>query len=513
MIISDKKYACETCIKGHRSSSCKHFDRPLFEIKKKGRPITQCEHCRELRKTKQVHVKCICEGSSKPSAAPAEPGGSATKKVNKPGFESAAFPNGLPLQASGTLVASPSRMTHESESGCNCASSGTCGCCVPKKNQTHRRSRTTSSLHPGGARMGPAADLRPVLPGPPPPQPQQQPELFLGGLAAAAAGHHHDPSRGLYHNYARHDAYSPYGRAYDVHNTGHQQQPPASTTAPPAADSNMLQQQQQQAYAFPTCNCGPGCQCRGCSHAMGGGGGGTCNNPDTCASCLDCSITALQPFLSQNVDASAGISDSSIDDWLRSLPPGGPDPSTSTSFLDDDLIAASNALSWDPNIPNITFEGDSDFTTTSIFRLASGSSGGQGYPYLDPNFLDGVRFDTSTELRPRSHSPASAMHLARGGATMDMDMGLGSSSASSNSEAQLAITPFRRHSNHNTMQDGLLNLGLNVAGMRSAPQLNQLLPPDIVNNPYHSSSSVSPVQYAPSSNSDSDTSLRDNLRY
>ena len=51
----------ETCIKGHRSSSCKHTDRPLFEIKKKGRPITQCEHCRQLRKERQVHVKCICE--------------------------------------------------------------------------------------------------------------------------------------------------------------------------------------------------------------------------------------------------------------------------------------------------------------------------------------------------------------------------------------------------------------------------------------------------------------------
>lgn len=57
----------ETCIKGHRSSSCKHTDRPLFEIKKKGRPVTQCEHCRELRKTKQVHVKCICESRTEPS--------------------------------------------------------------------------------------------------------------------------------------------------------------------------------------------------------------------------------------------------------------------------------------------------------------------------------------------------------------------------------------------------------------------------------------------------------------
>ncbi|KAI0038621.1 copper-fist-domain-containing protein [Auriscalpium vulgare] len=61
VLISDKKYACEACIKGHRSSACKHTDRPLFEIKKKGRPVTQCEHCRELRKTKQVHVKCLCE--------------------------------------------------------------------------------------------------------------------------------------------------------------------------------------------------------------------------------------------------------------------------------------------------------------------------------------------------------------------------------------------------------------------------------------------------------------------
>lgn len=61
VVVDGKKYACETCIKGHRSSACKHTDRPLFEIKRKGRPVTQCEHCRELRKTKQVHVKCICE--------------------------------------------------------------------------------------------------------------------------------------------------------------------------------------------------------------------------------------------------------------------------------------------------------------------------------------------------------------------------------------------------------------------------------------------------------------------
>ncbi|RUS14842.1 hypothetical protein BC938DRAFT_477181 [Jimgerdemannia flammicorona] len=60
VFLNGVKYACATCIKGHRSSQCQHSERPLFEIKKKGRPITQCSHCRELRKTKQVHVKCMC---------------------------------------------------------------------------------------------------------------------------------------------------------------------------------------------------------------------------------------------------------------------------------------------------------------------------------------------------------------------------------------------------------------------------------------------------------------------
>lgn len=53
----------ESCIKGHRSSSCSHSDRPLYEIKKKGRPVSQCERCRELRSTKRVHSKCTCSDS------------------------------------------------------------------------------------------------------------------------------------------------------------------------------------------------------------------------------------------------------------------------------------------------------------------------------------------------------------------------------------------------------------------------------------------------------------------
>jgi len=59
VLINDKKFACATCIKGHRVSGCTHTDRPLFEVKKKGRPATQCNFCRDKRKggTGAVHTK------------------------------------------------------------------------------------------------------------------------------------------------------------------------------------------------------------------------------------------------------------------------------------------------------------------------------------------------------------------------------------------------------------------------------------------------------------------------
>ncbi|KAI0327246.1 hypothetical protein GY45DRAFT_1327842 [Cubamyces sp. BRFM 1775] len=68
--VNEKKFACESCIKGHRSSNCQHTDRPLFEIKKKGRPVSQCEKCRELRKTKRMHSKCTCASIPSSEAGP-----------------------------------------------------------------------------------------------------------------------------------------------------------------------------------------------------------------------------------------------------------------------------------------------------------------------------------------------------------------------------------------------------------------------------------------------------------
>ncbi|KAH8884642.1 hypothetical protein GQ53DRAFT_786086 [Thozetella sp. PMI_491] len=60
MIIDGEKYACEACVRGHRVSNCQHADRKLQHINKKGRPVTQCSHCRAMRKSRASHVKCDC---------------------------------------------------------------------------------------------------------------------------------------------------------------------------------------------------------------------------------------------------------------------------------------------------------------------------------------------------------------------------------------------------------------------------------------------------------------------
>ncbi|KAF6812594.1 copper fist DNA binding domain-containing protein [Colletotrichum plurivorum] len=60
MIIDGEKFACEACVRGHRVSNCQHADRPLQHINKKGRPVSQCQHCRSMRKSRSAHVKCDC---------------------------------------------------------------------------------------------------------------------------------------------------------------------------------------------------------------------------------------------------------------------------------------------------------------------------------------------------------------------------------------------------------------------------------------------------------------------
>lgn len=49
-------------------------------MKKKGRPVSQCEKCRELRKTKRMHGKCNCAPGSATENKFAEPSSSSAAK-------------------------------------------------------------------------------------------------------------------------------------------------------------------------------------------------------------------------------------------------------------------------------------------------------------------------------------------------------------------------------------------------------------------------------------------------
>ncbi|KAM5385695.1 hypothetical protein ACJZ2D_000894 [Fusarium nematophilum] len=65
MILNGEKFACEACIRGHRVAQCQHSDRPLQQVGKKGRPVSQCNHCRTLRKSRSLHTKCKCGSTSR----------------------------------------------------------------------------------------------------------------------------------------------------------------------------------------------------------------------------------------------------------------------------------------------------------------------------------------------------------------------------------------------------------------------------------------------------------------
>ena len=58
-------------------------DRPLTHINKKGRPVSQCTHCRGLRKSRAAHVKCDCgeKSHTKGECIFAERGGSKSELV------------------------------------------------------------------------------------------------------------------------------------------------------------------------------------------------------------------------------------------------------------------------------------------------------------------------------------------------------------------------------------------------------------------------------------------------
>ncbi|KZT70775.1 hypothetical protein DAEQUDRAFT_810374, partial [Daedalea quercina L-15889] len=379
VFVGDKKYACESCIKGHRSSTCKHYDRPLYEIKKKGRPVTQCEHCRELRKTKQLHVKCMCTSKDDDNTASDVAGPSNLGKGSSKVPASAAFPSGLPPEVLEASVALHSALSDGSDSEysnaspvpCDCENSAECtGTCAaarasrtkgkarpsPRRGSSKPASSPQSSSDPpvagpaGIVASAHAAGHRPVLPRPPPAEYHSASRLAHDPSVApsqSSGSRHH--SHGQF--------YSPYGRIYENihaaeeydHRTG--MSPTGQNTQPIPVDAPRTHVDPAAALPdFPSwpsfsaaspdasllppmsfCGCGPACACPSCLEHRGPDAlpNATCANPNTCMACLDYLAGPLPLTTDDSRIAYPDTQAQDVDEWLRQVASAQPQVSTS----------------------------------------------------------------------------------------------------------------------------------------------------------------------------------------
>ncbi|KAI5369760.1 Putative copper fist DNA-binding domain-containing protein [Septoria linicola] len=174
------KWACQSCLKGHRVSGCNHTDRELTLVPKKGRPVTQCQHCRLERKKRSAHVKCDCGEADKPHH-PKE------KCIHLREAEERAKA-GLPDDTSIKLEEDSAHLTAVAEEqGCCCHHGGKCSCSLIKKDPT---SKGSSPPH------GPAV-----------PKPRLETAKSDGSITVFANGHHKPVHR---KNHAAHECGMPY---------------------------------------------------------------------------------------------------------------------------------------------------------------------------------------------------------------------------------------------------------------------------------------------------------------
>ncbi|KAI9802678.1 MAG: hypothetical protein M1825_002700 [Sarcosagium campestre] len=76
-VLNGVKYACEPCMRGHRSSKCTHSDRLLVQVRKPGRPLSSCPH---------TNTQCNCGGirMAIPKASSCACGSDSNKRGDSP---------------------------------------------------------------------------------------------------------------------------------------------------------------------------------------------------------------------------------------------------------------------------------------------------------------------------------------------------------------------------------------------------------------------------------------------
>ncbi|KAL1998253.1 hypothetical protein VTN02DRAFT_6541 [Thermoascus thermophilus] len=187
MLIDGEKWACEACVRGHRVSSCHHSDRPLTHINKKGRPVSQCAHCRGLRKSRTTHVKCECGDKKKNN--------NNTNHHNSSNHES--DPN--------TVNDKGDHKQDHRQRGCGCNHGQRCTCALKKEHH----------LDPVPETSVPATQL--ALPSEPR-KPRLTSTKSEGTLTVFRDGHHKPAHK---HNDMAHKCGMPYTipRSYTMHST------------------------------------------------------------------------------------------------------------------------------------------------------------------------------------------------------------------------------------------------------------------------------------------------------
>ncbi|KAL1747331.1 hypothetical protein HDZ31DRAFT_61388 [Schizophyllum fasciatum] len=267
--VNNKKYACESCIKGHRSSNCHHTDRPLFEVKKKGRPVSQCPKCRELRKTRKLHSKCSCAPGDAPEArtllAPASASGKPRYMPIAP-----ALPNGLRDVLQGGWVAAGDARQRVDALLNPCSCGGVRGCrCSSAQASTSAAASSSSTTLDGpsppisglNALAAAAASLSRQLsasaakhPSTRPPSPKHKRAKVAHGSCCAS----------------RHDACVPTATATPISTPSPGPTlPPLLLSAPPPALLDMPRFTTLTSLAGSGCTCGVDCTCPGCTEHRG----------------------------------------------------------------------------------------------------------------------------------------------------------------------------------------------------------------------------------------------------
>ncbi|KAA1468422.1 hypothetical protein DENSPDRAFT_464247 [Dentipellis sp. KUC8613] len=361
--VNSQKFACESCIKGHRSSSCAHTDRPLFEIKKKGRPVSQCDHCRELRRQKRVHSKCTCTESKSAKDRPFEKAIGTKQKRYIPIVP--ALPNGLkdafPPSSAPSRSSDPRQKVDSLLNPCPCADVWNCQCRAsssaaspdpePSSAADENMSNGLATLARAAAALCCDDTPEPDTPSTKSPTPAPAPpSTSASPPAPRSCKHHRPPSPPLSHRSHKRTRKSPSpGPALPPlvlppPDTTTQSSPyPYSYSHPypySAPSTAMPPFSTLTSLAGSGCTCGLRCACAGCAehrpaHPHGGEADGARDCGDGCGDCVDEGTMSIdlsavgcgfRSVMSQS--ASTEGSSTALESFFayaaRVPPPGGP---------------------------------------------------------------------------------------------------------------------------------------------------------------------------------------------